>query len=74
LFKEFFQTSLIAEIIISSSHPFSDGRSLWDIGLTIGILNKFFRFNLPIQFFSLHEYIFHKVVKDHIEEEKKEDE
>jgi hypothetical protein len=71
--KEFPQTFLTAEIIISSLHFFSNGSSLCDIGLAIGILNKFFGLKPPIQFFALREYVFNKVAKDRREKEKKED-
>jgi hypothetical protein len=72
--KEFPHTFLTAEIIISSFYPFSNGSSLWDIGMAIGILDKFLWFALPVQFFPLDEYVFNKVVKDRIKEKKKEDE
>jgi len=68
--KKFPHTFPTAEIIISSFYPFSKGSSLWDIGLAIGILDKFFWFKLPIQFFPLRENIFNKAVKDRIKEEK----
>jgi hypothetical protein len=38
-----FQTFLITEVEYTSSDFFSYSSSLWDIGLAIGILNKFFR-------------------------------
>jgi hypothetical protein len=73
LIKEFRHTFLTAEIIVSSFYPFSNGSSPRDIGLAIGILDKFFWFELSVQFFPLHEYAFNQVVKDRIEEEKKKD-
>jgi len=73
LFKEFSQTFLVTEIIISPPDSFSNGSSLLDIGLAIGILNKFFWLQLPIQFFPLEEYVFNKVAKDRIKKEEKED-
>ena len=72
--KEFPHTVLAAEVIIFPRYPFPNGSSLWDIGLAIGILNKFFWSKLPIQFSPLYEYVFNKVMKDRIEEEKKKDE
>jgi hypothetical protein len=73
LFKEFSQTFLVTEIVISPPDSFSNGSSLLDIGLAIGILNKFFWLQLPIQFFPLEEYVFNKVAKDRIKKEEKED-
>jgi len=73
LFKEFSQTFPVTEIVISPPDSFSNGSSLLDIGLAIGILNKFFWLQLPIQFFPLEEYVFNKVAKDRIKKEEKED-
>ena len=73
MFKEFSQTFLVTEIVISPPDSFSNGSSLLDIGLAIGILNKFFWLQLPIQFFPLEEYVFNKVAKDRIKKEEKED-
>ena len=72
LFKEFSQTFLVTEIVISPSDSFSNGSSLLDIGLTTGILDEFFWFRLPIQFSPLYEYVFHKVAKNRIKKEEKE--
>ena len=76
LSKEFFQAFLVTEVVLSSSNSFPNRSSLLDIGLTIGILNKFFRFRFrpPIQFFPLFEYPIHQAVKDRIKKEKKKDE
>jgi hypothetical protein len=41
--------------------------------LTIGILDEFFWFRLPIQFFPLFEYPIHQVAKDRVKKEKKKD-
>jgi hypothetical protein len=71
--KEFPHTFLTAEIIISSLYLFSNSSSLWDIGLAIGILDEFFWFKLPVEFFPLHENVFNKEAKDRIKEEKKKD-
>ena len=72
LFKEFSQTFLVTEIVISPSDSFSNGSSLLDIGLTIGILDEFFWFRLPIQFLPLFKYPIHQVAKDRIKKKKKE--
>jgi hypothetical protein len=72
LFKEFSQTFLVTEIVISPPDSFSNGSSLLDIGLAIGILNKFFWLRLPIQFFPLFEYPIHQVAKGRIKKKKKE--
>jgi hypothetical protein len=40
--------------------------------LAVGILNKFFRFGLPAQLFPPH--VFNEIVKNGVNEEKKEDE
>jgi hypothetical protein len=48
--------------------------SLWDIGLAIGILDEFFWFRPPVQFFPPHRHIFNEIVKHCVKEEKKDDE
>lgn len=73
LFKEFFLTFLATEIVISPSNSFPHRSSLLDIGLTTGILNKFFWFRLPAQFLRLFEYPMHQVTKDRIKKKKKKD-
>lgn len=72
--KEFSQAFPVTEIVLSSSNSFPNRSSLLDIGLTIGILNKFFWFRLPIEFFPQFEYPIHQVVKDRIKKKKKKDE
>jgi len=57
---------LTAEVIMPPRYPFPDSSSLLDINLTIGILDEFFWFRLPIRLFPLEEYASNKVAKDQI--------
>jgi len=58
---------------MSSLYSFPNGSSLRDIGFAIGVLNEFFRLRFSAHFFPPHYHVFNKVVKNRIEEEKKED-
>lgn len=72
--KEFLQTFLIAEIIISSLYSFSNGSPPWNIGLAIAVLDKFFWLRFPAPSSPPHGHVFNEVVKNRVKEEKKEDE
>jgi len=74
LFEKFSQAFLTTEIIIFSLRPPPDGRSLGDIGLAVGVLNKFLWLRCPTPFFPPHSHVLDKVVKNHIKEQKKKDE
>jgi hypothetical protein len=47
---------------------------LRNIGLAIGVLDKFLWLRFPVPFFSPHGHVFNKVVKNRVKDEKKEDE
>jgi hypothetical protein len=72
-FKKFSQAFLSAKIVISPFHSLPNGCLPKDIGLAIGVLNKFLWLRLSPPFVPPHHHIFNKVVKNRIEEEKKED-
>jgi len=61
---EFSQTFLAAKIITSPFEPFSNGGSHRDIGLAIGILNKFLQSRLFVQFFPRSDSGLDQVAKN----------
>jgi hypothetical protein len=73
-FKKFSQAFLSAKIVISPFHSLPDGSSLRDIGLAIWVLNKLLWLRLSAPFVPPHHHVFNEVVKNRIEQEKKEDE
>jgi hypothetical protein len=73
-FKEFYQALLAAEIIMFSLDSLLKGGSFGNIGLAIRVLDKLFWLKFPPPFFPPNGHVFNKVVKNHVEEKKEENE
>jgi hypothetical protein len=69
-----FQTFLTTKIIIPSRYSLFHSRSLWDIGLTGGVLDEFFWFRSPAHFLSQGRHVFNEEVEDIVEDENEKDE
>jgi len=70
LLKKPAQTFAVAKIKIFSRYSLFHGRSLWNIGLTIWILNKFFWLSLMVHFSPPGGHIPDKEVERIIKNEK----